>query len=158
MPIFSTNYIGYYIIVAVPVYLLVRWIVLKYRKESIQTALFSILAAILLTPILCWAFVTVTLYTLYYKPTPQFNQEVWLKKGIDRHRLIDDLIATKTLMNKDSMDVKALLGTDIYRPDPKTWVYHAGHSTDIFFTIHSLRIRYTNEGKVDSVWHDAYAD
>ncbi len=147
MEFLSISHYPYYILIGIPLFFLVKWLFRK-KQEGLQKNILTIIVTIVLTPvvftILSWTF----LMTLFYEPTYRFSSSGWKTDKENRYRMLEDLLNKKRLINKDTFQLKEMLGDDFTRQTDGSFYYSAGTGASGFgIRFHFLRIT-ISEGKV----------
>lgn len=125
------------------------------RIENERRRIFnSILGAVLISPVLYFLFFVGLMLIMTIEGSRNFTREDWLsatEEENSKYQMADDLIETKLLLNKDSLEVKDIIGKTQSR-DKNTWKYYLGFGGGFGFVDHELEITYINS-KVVNVKH-----
>lgn len=125
----------------------------NYLKKRIKNKNYRILVCISLSCfigiILYTVLVGAFIYALTKEKHREFERERWILVGEDinkrlsRFEMIDDLIDSKFLIKKDSLQVRQILGEPDWRDEKNyKWTYEAGTGGGIGFVDHYLDIYY----------------
>ena len=156
---FTTENIQFYIILAVPIFLITLWFTSKFIKTKQYKYVTAGIIMILLTPIIYGGAVAVFFSMLFREPTRKFDKEVWLTNITERFQMADDIIQSKLLMEKDTNQIKQLLGDPAWRNDSlNTWIYNMGMGGGgLGFLLHNLNVSLV-DGKATKVDHFQISD
>ncbi|WP_294287626.1 hypothetical protein [uncultured Chryseobacterium sp.] len=110
----------------------------------------SILLAGIISPVVYFLVVSILIINMTRERSRDFDSVVWqsntkMEKGMNNYEMIDDLIDSKILIDKDSSEVKKNLGSPELKDEKRNvWQYDAGTSTGFGFTDHQLIIKFAN--------------
>ena len=103
-------------------------------------------------------------YFLTKEKSRDFDKKDWIllnediEKRLHRYEMIDDLIDSRVLIDKDSIQVKELLGKPNYKnTNENVWTYEAGTGGGFGFVDHFLEIYY-KKNKVQKIEHKRIQD
>lgn len=137
-------------------------VLLKKRKKKF---LISGIIAVVLTPLIYFAFVIYIIYALTTEKRREFHREEWILVGEDinkrlsRFEMIDDLIDSKILVKKDSLEVIKILGApDSRDKENNKWTYEAGTGGGFGFVDHYLDIYYNKDNETVKAEHRRIKD
>ena len=155
--LFGLSFEVYFIcmIIAVTTFFLSKWL-LKNLITSNRTRKFTGLTiAIIATPVIYLGLIRLLMFWITHTPSQSFDKTKWLTEKEDRFLMADDIIDSKMLINKDTNQVKQILGDPTWRSDTiKTWSYDMGFGGGgLGFLFHNLNVKLDNEGKVISIRH-----
>jgi hypothetical protein len=139
-----------------------KWISKKIIKKNIHQNITSLLAAVLLTPIVMYGLFYLFIAFLFYTPSYDFSSERWNTKKEKRFQMADDIIKSKMLIGKDSVQVVDILGNTVEsRTDTlhqRIWTYPLGQGGGgLGFLFHYLQVSF-KENKVVQVQHVEWED
>ena len=104
------------------------------------------------------------IYFLTKEKSRDFDKKDWIllnediEKRLHRYEMIDDLIDSRVLIDKDSIQVKELLGKPNYKnTNENVWTYEAGTGGGFGFVDHFLEIYY-KKNKVQKIEHKRIQD
>lgn len=147
MDFFATDYYPFYILIGIPLFLVLQWL-LRKRKEATQKTLLTVMLTIILTPVVFYMLVSAFFMTLFYEPSYRFSSSGWKTDKEHRYRMLEDLLNKKRLINKDTFQLKEMLGDDFTRQTDGSFYYSAGTGASGFgIRFHFLRIT-ISKGKV----------
>lgn len=138
--------------ISIPTYfILLR--VFKNNKNSRKYAI-VLASAIVLTPILYAGSTNLLIKSISSEPSQEFNQSKWLADKAKRFTMGDDIVKREILLNKDSIQVKELLGDPSSKDSLNTsWIYDMGMGGGgLGFNLHHLYVSFDNN-KVVKVEH-----
>ncbi|MCD4793048.1 MAG: hypothetical protein K8R54_07450 [Bacteroidales bacterium] len=116
------------IIIAIPVFFLLRWIYRKIiKKISIRKSV-TWISTLIITPLLYIAGLYILFSVISYYPSHDFNKEKWKNDKEKRYELSEDLIAGKILIGKTKQEVIELLGKELNNTKNDSWIYDLGYS------------------------------
>ncbi len=132
-------------------------------KENKRKFLISGITAAILSPLIYFAFVSFLIFTMSIERSRDFDENLWKTTSeaegeFGKYEMIDDLIESDLLINKDSLEVKKILGMPEYRDKEKNfWQYYAGMSNGFGFVDHHLIVNFKH-GKVSKLEHKRLKD
>lgn len=93
------------------------------------------------------------------EPSQEFNQTKWLAAKSERFSMGDDIVTSKLLLDKDSIQVKELLGEpNMKNSTTNSWIYDMGTGGGgLGFLIHHLSVTF-EKNKVAKVDHHSVKD
>lgn len=160
---------GNEVIFIVSVLALIFYLVIsKFLKNNIKDNYFRIFIGLIISimfGIIFYVFsVAGLIYFLTKEKSRDFEKKDWIllnediEKRLHRYEMIDDLINSKVLINKDSIQVKELIGEPNYRNKKEgVWTYEAGTGGGFGFLDHFLEI-YFKKSKVQKLQHKRIQD
>ena len=147
---------GNEVIFIVSVIALIFYLVISKFLKNIITNMFGIIFYVLS--------VTGLIYFLTKKKSKKKKKKDWIllnediEKRLHRYEMIDDLIDSRVLIDKDSIQVKELLGKPNYKnTNENVWTYEAGTGGGFGFVDHFLEIYY-KKNKVQKIEHKRIQD
>lgn len=160
--IFELGVEVYFILLAlgIPTYFFWRWIFRKYLKTGKSTKIATWVATLITTPVLYLLVIQLFILALFYTPSRDFNKKQWLTDRESRFEMADDILESKLLIDRDSNQVKEILGepnrnieTWQNNRDKLTWTYDMGMGVGgLGFLFHNLSVEFKND-KVINVTH-----
>ena len=161
--------IGNEVIFIVSVIVLIFYLVIsKFLKNIIKDNYFRIFIGLIISimfGIIFYVFsVAGLIYFLTKEKSRDFEKKDWIllnediEKRLHRYEMIDDLIDSRVLIDKDSIQVKELLGKPNYKnTNENVWTYEAGTGGGFGFVDHFLEIYY-KKNKVQKIEHKRIQD
>ncbi len=161
--------IGNEVIFIVSVIALIFFLVIsKFLKNNIKDNYFRIFIGLIISimfGIIFYVFsVAGLIYFLTKEKSRDFDKKDWIllnediEKRLHRYEMIDDLIDSRVLIDKDSIQVKELLGKPNYKnTNENVWTYEAGTGGGFGFVDHFLEIYY-KKNKVQKIEHKRIQD
>jgi phosphate/sulfate permease len=110
----------------------------------------SILLAVFVAPVIYFLLVFILILSTTGERSRDFDSVTWqanskTESGTDNYEMVDDLINSRLLIDKDSLEVKEILGSpELKDKEQKFWQYYAGTSTGFGFTDHQLVVKFAN--------------
>ncbi|MFN8364120.1 MAG: hypothetical protein U0T78_02100 [Cloacibacterium normanense] len=160
---------GNEVIFIVSVIALIFYLVIsKFLKNNIKDNYFRIFIGLIISimfGIIFYVFsVAGLIYFLTKEKSRDFDKKDWIllnediEKRLHRYEMIDDLIDSRVLIDKDSIQVKELLGKPNYKnTNENVWTYEAGTGGGFGFVDHFLEIYY-KKNKVQKIEHKRIQD
>ena len=160
---------GNEVIFIVSVIALIFYLVIsKFLKNIIKDNYFRIFIGLIISimfGIIFYVFsVAGLIYFLTKEKSRDFDKKDWIllnediEKRLHRYEMIDDLIDSRVLIDKDSIQVKELLGKPNYKnTNENIWTYEAGTGGGFGFVDHFLEIYY-KKNKVQKIEHKRIQD
>ena len=160
---------GNEVIFIVSVIALIFYLVIsKFLKNNIKDNYFRIFIGLIISimfGIIFYVFsVDGLIYFLTKEKSRDFDKKDWIllnediEKRLHRYEMIDDLIDSRVLIDKDSIQVKELLGKPNYKnTNENVWTYEAGTGGGFGFVDHFLEIYY-KKNKVQKIEHKRIQD
>lgn len=160
---------GNEVIFIVSVIALIFYLVIsKFLKNNIKDNYFRIFIGLIISimfGIIFYVFsVAGLIYFLTKEKSRDFDKKDWIllnediEKRLHRYEMIDDLIDSRVLIDKDSIQVKELLGKPNYKnTNENVWTYEAGTGGGFGFVYHFLEIYY-KKNKVQKIEHKRIQD
>ena len=160
---------GNEVIFIVSVIALIFYLVIsKFLKNNIKDNYFRIFIGLIISimfGIIFYVFsVAGLIYFLTKEKSRDFDKKDWIllnediEKRLHRYEMIDDLIDSRVLIDKDSIQVKELLGKPNYKnTNENVWTYEAGTGGGFGFVDHFLEIYY-KKNKVQKIEHKRIHD
>ena len=160
---------GNEVIFIVSVIALIFYLVIsKFLKNNIKDNYFRIFIGLIISimfGIIFYVFsVAGLIYFLTKEKSRDFDKKDWIllnediEKRLHRYEMIDDLIHSRVLIDKDSIQVKELLGRPNYKnTNENVWTYEAGTGGGFGFVDHFLEIYY-KKNKVQKIEHKRIQD
>lgn len=155
----STENLLYHIILAIPCFFFILWLTGKFIKSKQYKYITAGILTILVTPILYIGVIAIFFSILFHEPTKKFNKSIWLSDPASRYQMSDNIIDSKLLIEKDTNQIKQMLGNPTTRSvSSNSWTYDMGMGGGgLGFLFHSLNITLVN-GKATKVEHSEIKD
>lgn len=110
----------------------------------------SILLAVFVAPVVYFLLVFILILSTTREKSRDFDSVIWqanskTESGTDNYEMVDDLIYSRVLIDKDSSEVRKILGSPALKDRKKKfWQYYTGTSTGFGFTDHQLVVKFAN--------------
>ena len=158
----SFENIGFYIIIAIPTFFILRRLLKKIIKTDLFRNITTLILTLLLTPLLFFGVVYTFLFILFHEPSRKFDKTSWQSESGKRFQMADDIIKRKILIGKDTTQIKDLLGdtNQKFQDSSKQlhWTYEMGEGGGgLGFLFHSLEINFKNN-KTVTIQHSEIRD
>ncbi|WP_397363444.1 hypothetical protein [Olleya sp. R77988] len=134
------------LIIAIPTYFVMRWLLKKIITEQKTLKTVTIICTVIIAPVLYVCLVLAFFSYLFYEPQYDFNKEKWAKNKNKRYEMRDDLIESEILKDKSKTEIFELIGNpdNIYSDD--IWIYNLGISNPgLGLQFNSLELSFKNE-------------
>lgn len=137
----------------------ITFIVIRNKKKRF---LFSLTVTVILTPVIYFSIVVGLVYLIHIEKNREFDQDIWKESKAGskmiKYEMIDNLVKNELIINKDSAEVKSILGEPEYKNYKSNyWQYYAGMGNGFGFVEHLLIVRFRNN-KVFQVEHKRRKD
>ncbi len=121
------------IILAVPIYLLSKWVLKKMKIGTIKNRKFlALIPTAILSPILYVGIIMIWIFSMAYYPKSDFDQHEWMVNQEERYKMTDDIIESEFLIGKTKEEVMELLGKDFYSYNENHMAYDLGFVPGLF--------------------------
>lgn len=139
------------LIIAIPTFFILRWILKRFIKDKKARNWTSIIATTIIAPILYFGLILAVLSYLFYEPQYDFNTERWFADKSARFEMRDDLVNSRILIGKSKSEIIELIGKSESNDSTKIWTYDLGVSSAGFgWQFNYLKLTFEN-GKVSAV-------
>lgn len=143
----SFDNIGFHIIIAIPTFFILRWLLKKIIKIKRYRIITTWILTLLLTPLLYLGAAIILFSILFHVPSKKFDKISWRYDTGKRFQMSDDIIKSEILIGKDTTQIKDFLGDthQKYQDSSKqlTWIYEMGEGGGgLGFLFHSLGITF----------------
>ncbi|KAA0126052.1 hypothetical protein FY557_19415 [Chryseobacterium sp. SN22] len=121
--------------------------VFKNRKKRFFK---SILLAVFIAPVIYFLVVFILILSATGERSRDFDSVIWqantrTENGTYNYEMVDDLINSRLLIDKDSLEVREILGSpELKDKEQKFWQYYEGTSTGFGFTDHQLIVKFAD--------------
>ncbi len=131
-----------------------RWIIKKNISNNLSRLILTWISAITFALIIYTAIIELFIYSITREPSRDFDQSNWMTNNDKRFEMADDLIIRQILKEKDSTQVKLLIGMPNWQDSLNMkWTYDMGSGIVGFgLYFHTLIITYSSN-KVIKVEH-----
>ncbi len=116
-----------YMILAIPMFFLWKWFFKRYFKNDRKRKVASIIATLIVTPIIYIGIVFIWIIGLLSYPESDFDQQKWNENKEKRYELSQDIIESKMLIGKTKTEVRQLLGDEGNSNESDRWTYNLGY-------------------------------
>ena len=143
------------LIIAVPTFFFWKWLLKKYIKVDRTRKIATWTATLIGTPIIYVGLIMLFMFVLTYTPSKDFDKTQWIADKEGRFQMAGDIINSKMLINKDTIQVKQILGDPTWGGDTThVWAYDMGFGGGgLGFLFHHLNLKLDSNSKVVSVEH-----
>jgi len=102
----------FHLLIGILLFLIFKWIIGKFVKKKKLKAFYSLISAIIFTPIVFNVSIIIFFSILFYEyhPETKFDSIKWKVNANDRHEMRKDLINSKVLIDKTKNKVISILG------------------------------------------------
>lgn len=151
--------IFFYIVFLALVVFSITFTLIRNKKRRF---LLSLIVTIILTPIIYFLVIIGFVYLIHIERNREFDQNIWkeseAESKVEKYEMIDNLVESELIINKDSVEVKRILGEPEYKNYKSNyWQYYAGMGKGFGFVEHLLIIKFRNN-KVFQVEHKRRQD
>lgn len=147
------------ILIIIPTSLFWYWLLKKFIKEEKKRIIATWITTFAMAPVIYDGLFILLVTLWFYTPNKNFDKLEWETNTDNRFQMADDIIERKMLIDKDTSQIKLLLGEHgrgWTGNKPMTWTYDMGFGKGIF-VFHHLEVRFENN-KVISVEHIVIQD
>ena len=116
------------LILAVPTFFILRWILKKFIKVKKTRNLVSLIGTIIIAPILYVGLIIAFFSYLFHEPQYDFEKERWFAEKNERYEMRDDLINSGILNGKTKIEIIELIGNSESADSTDIWTYALGTS------------------------------
>ena len=114
------------LIIGIPVFFLLRWLIRKLIKNNKLHRLISWVTTIILTPIIYLGLIVLWISISSYYPNIIFDKTKWDTDKDKRYEMSDEIIKSKMLIGKTKQEVIKRLGNGGNDLDNNDWYYDLG--------------------------------
>ena len=134
------------IVIAIPTFLILRWILKKKIKNQNTRKLSTWIGTIILTPLI-YILGIITMFTIMgYEPDRDFEKERWFAHPELRYEMRDDLVESEILTGKTKDQIIEFIGKTDKGQDMNKWDYNLGMSGNGFgWQFNNLILTFENE-------------
>jgi len=139
------------LIIPIPTFFVLRWILKKFIKDKKTRNWTSIIGTIIIAPILYFGLVTALFNYLFYEPQYDFDREKWFADKHSRFEMRDDIVDSEILKGKSKPEIVEFIGDPEFNDSTDVWTYVLGISGAGFgWQFNSLELTF-EKGKVSGV-------
>ena len=139
------------LIIAVPTFLILRWILKRFIQNKKTRNWTSIAGTIIIAPILYLVLVFSFFSYLFYEPQYDFDREKWFSDKHSRFEMRDDIVESRILKGKSKSEIIELIGKPVSNDSTELWTYDLGMSgAGLGWQFNYLELTFENE-QVSSV-------
>jgi len=134
------------LIIAIPTFFVLRWILKRFIKDSKTRNWTSILGAVVIAPILYIGLAIAFFSYLFYEPQYDFDREKWLADKQTRFEMRDDIVDSELLIGRSKSEIIDFIGNPEFGDSTKIWTYDLGTSGAGFgWQFNSLELTFKND-------------
>ena len=148
------------IAIGIPMYFFWRWLIRRFIKDDNKSKVATWIVTLTTTPVIYSGLFCLFIFWMSYTPGKDFDKQEWLTNREGRFVMAGDIIKSKMLIGKDTVQVKQILGEPGWRGDSaRLWTYHMGWGGGFIVSLyHHLNIKLDAGKKVVSVEHSEIRD
>ena len=120
------------LILAIPTFLIFRWIFKKQIKDRKKLNITSLMATIIATPLIYFLIIMLWIFSISYYPSKDFDRQKWISDKEKRYELSEEIIESEMLIGKTKAEVKQILGDEQNADDSDLWNYYLGYKPQLF--------------------------
>ncbi len=146
-------------IIGILPYFFWRWLYKKYIKDKQKQKVAIWVSTIIITPIIYIGLIYIYIIYITSEPSRDFDKTKWMADKQGRFKMGDHIVKSKILINKDTNEVKQMLGSPTIQDSLNLhWTYNMGvGGGGLGFLFHDLSIQFNNN-KVTTVLHNRVDD
>ena len=114
------------IVIAVPVYFFIKWILNKTIYSPKVVKRLTWVGTFIVTSLIYLFLIYVFIFFVSYYPTKEFSQKGWTDNPSKRYEMTEDIIENNLLIGKTKDEILHLLGSDKFEYNEDHWGYDAG--------------------------------
>ena len=134
------------LIIAVPTFLILRWILKRFIQNKKTRNWTSIAGTIIIAPILYLVLVFSFFSYLFYEPQYDFDREKWFADKHSRFEMRDDIVESRILKGKSKSEIIELIGKPVSNDSTELWTYDLGMSgAGLGWQFNYLELTFENE-------------
>jgi hypothetical protein len=139
------------LLIAVPTFLILRWILKRFIQNKKARNWTSIAGTIIIAPVLYLVLVFSFFSYLFYEPQYDFDREKWFADKHSRFEMRDDILESGILKGKSKSKIIELIGKPVSNDSTELWTYDLGMSgAGLGWQFNYLELTFENE-QVSSV-------
>ena len=116
------------LLIAIPTFFILRWILKRFIKNKKARNWTSIVATLIVVPILYFGLIIGIFSYLFYEPQYDFKKERWFADKNARFEMRDDLVNSRILIGKSKSEIIDLIGKSDSNDSIENWTYDLGMS------------------------------
>lgn len=117
------------IIIAIPTFFIISWILKQFIQNQKTRNLTSIAGTIIIAPILYLILVFAIFSYLFYEPQYDFDKEKWFADKHSRYEMRDDIVESRILLGKSQSEIVEIIGKPLSNDSNDLWKYDLGMSS-----------------------------
>ena len=134
------------LIIAIPTFFLLRWILKRLIKDKNTRNWTSMLGAIIIAPVLYMILVIAFFSYIFYEPQYDFDREKWFTDKHSRFEMQDDIVGSEILIGKSKAEIIKFIGAPEFGYSTNIWTYDLGMSGAGFgWQFNSLELTFQND-------------
>lgn len=130
------------------VFYIIRWFLKRYIKINKKINLVSVVATLIITPVIYVVLVLAFFNGLANESKKSFDKESWFAEKNRRFEMRDDIVTSGVFIGKNKTEVLEALGQPEENVINNVWKYYLGTSSAVFGVQHNYIILTFNNGKV----------
>jgi hypothetical protein len=148
-------------IIALVTFFFSEYFLKRFIKAGSQRKIATCTITLIATPIIYIGLISLVMSSITYTTGRDFDRSVWGTDREGRFQMAGDIIKSGMLNNKDSNQVKQLLGDPNLRSDTtyqarlrNSWFYYMGMGGGgLGFVFHTLLVKFDSNNHVEAVEH-----
>ncbi len=141
------------LLISIPIFFLCRMFLKNLTTDKKIKYISALVVSIILTPLIYLGLITFVFYFITREPRSNFNKSKWMTEREDRYTMGNNIVQSKILIGKDSIQVLQFLGQPNWKNSTATsWTYNMGMGAGFGFFFNYLAIKFENN-KVAKVEH-----
>jgi len=147
------------LIIAIATFFFCKWLFKKFVKTERRRKLTALTIALVATPLIYFGLIRLLMFWITYTPSKGFDKSQWRIDKEGRFQMAGDIINSKMLINRDTTEVKKILGDPSWRQNAiNAWTYDMGlGGGGLGFLFHSLVVKF-DKNRVVAVEHAEVRD
>ena len=143
------------LIIAIPTFFFWKWVLKKFIKVDRTRKIATWTATLIGTLIIYVGLIMLFMFGMTYTPSKDFDKPEWILDKEGRFQMAGDIINSKMLIDKDTIQVKQILGDPTWGMDTThVWTYDMGFGGGgLGFLFHHLNLKLDSNSKVVAVEH-----
>ena len=134
------------LIISIPTFFLLRWILKRFIKDKKTRNWTSILGTLIIAPVLYLILVIAFFSYLFYEPQYDFDREKWFANKHSRFEMRDDIVDSEILKGKSKTEIIEFIGAPEFGDSTNIWTYDLGTSGAGFgWQFNSLELTFKND-------------
>ena len=134
------------LIISIPTFFLLRWILKRFIKNQKTRNWTSILGTLVIAPVLYLILVIAFFSYLFYEPQYDFDREKWFADKHSRFEMRDDIVDSEVLKGKSKTEIIEFIDIPEFGDSTNIWTYDLGMSGAGFgWQFNSLELTFKND-------------